>query len=152
MRWSIAVGLVVVLSACAGDDSPEDVASQLRIRISELEAQLEQVGTSTTVRAFEGVDPSSLNTTTTVAGELGRAQVMFTELVRTYCVEGTVPNPLRATFTGSGDDIRVIDTAGTELRLDMENRTVTSPDGPNGILPMSYGGCAVHVFQGYADH
>lgn len=44
------------------------------------------------------------------------------------------------------------DTEGTVLRVYVDDRIVTHPDGPDGEIPSRYAFCDSDVFQGTYSH
>jgi hypothetical protein len=159
---ALVVALGLVVCGCSADDGPSGSASRVRelegqIRTLRSELDAKEATTTSTRPPSDRCFPAGsaycstdLNTTTTLPGRLGTAQVLFTELVRTYC--DSAPNPLGASYRIDGAAVRVTDIAGNELLVDIEHRQVTPVDGPDGTIPQAYAGCATHVFLGFADH
>ena len=143
-----AAALTVVSASCAsGEDGAE--IERLERRVAALEEAA--LTTSTTTTSVTQGEP--VTTTTTTPGPVGEAEVMFTELVRTYCDVG-LPDPVLATITEhDGAVFLVEDVNGNQVLLDTSQRIVTSLEGPDGVLPAGYSfGCAPSVFVGFADH
>ncbi len=148
----LALGIgAFLLARSGGDEDDESVLAEETTTTTST-----TIATTTTSIAAPSTIPAPTfapDTTTTI-DQVALAHRQFTTIAALNCDLTMIPDPeLSVLENTGGGTFYVTDVEGNNLLFHQTSRTVTSTDGPDGVMPRAYSfGCDPTVFVGTLDH